>query len=76
MWFFNKKDPIDKGYLSKEKMKWVQKKYCFCDVEETNEHIFLSCPLKKLCGALFSLPTIFPRHKYQKYVWGLVECDR
>jgi hypothetical protein len=32
--------------------------------------IFLSCSFaKKLCGALVSLPTIFPHPPISKYVW-------
>jgi hypothetical protein len=47
MWFFNKKDPIDKGYLSKEKMKWVQKNVVFVMPMRQMSLIFLSCSFAK-----------------------------
>jgi hypothetical protein len=46
------------------------KKCCFCDADEANEpHFFIMFFCKKLCGALVSLPTIFPHPPISKYVW-------
>jgi hypothetical protein len=48
MWFLNKKKVLlTKDNLAKRKWNGC-KKCCFCDAEETNEHLFISCPLKKI----------------------------
>jgi hypothetical protein len=33
---------------------------CFCDHEETMQHIFIECPFAKLFGQLFTWPLTLP----------------
>lgn len=47
MWFLNSKVLLTKDNL--QKRKWVGcTKCCFCDAQETVEHLFISCPFAKL----------------------------
>src|SRR4051812_34001906 len=47
MWFLNKWVLLTRDNLAKRN--WHgSKKCCFCDAEETVEHLFLSCPFARL----------------------------
>uniref|UniRef100_A0A453GLK9 Reverse transcriptase zinc-binding domain-containing protein n=1 Tax=Aegilops tauschii subsp. strangulata TaxID=200361 RepID=A0A453GLK9_AEGTS len=47
MWFVHKQVILTKDNLIKRR--WVgSSRYCFCDHDETIQHLFLECPLAKL----------------------------
>ena len=47
MWFLMRKEILTKDNLAKRN--WDgSKKCCFCDQEETIQHLFISCPLAKM----------------------------
>jgi hypothetical protein len=47
MWFLRRKVLLTRDNLIKRQWKG-SKKCCFCDAEESIEHLFLSCPLSKI----------------------------
>jgi hypothetical protein len=47
MWFLNNKVVLTKDNLAKRN--WHgSTKYCFCDLDETVEHLFISCPFARI----------------------------
>ena len=54
MWFLMRKEILTKDNLAKRN--WDgSKKCCFCDQDETIEHLFLSCPLAKMVWRIVSM---------------------
>jgi hypothetical protein len=58
MWLLNRNVLLTKDNLINRKWKG-RKKYCFCDAEKSIDHLFLSCPIAKLFGALSVALVIF-----------------
>jgi hypothetical protein len=62
MWFLHRKIILTKDKLTKQN--WLSNtKCCFCNQEETIQHLFIECPLAKIVWRIFyttfniSLPT-------------------
>ena len=47
MWFLRRKVILTKDNLAKRKWEG-SKKCCFCDQDETIQHLFIDCPLAKM----------------------------
>src|SRR6266498_358152 len=59
MWFLHKKVLLTKDDLAKRK--WMgSTKCCFCDSEETIEHLFLFCPFAKMIWRIVYLTFALP----------------
>jgi hypothetical protein len=65
MWFFHKKVILTKDNLIKRNWNG-NTSCCFCDKDESIQHLFFECPLAKLYGALFIWRLGYPHPKMLK----------